>query len=206
MTFELPKLPYDLDALEPHCSKRTMEFHYGKHHKSYIEKLNEAVDGTKLADKPLAEIVRATAADTAQQDVFNNAAQSWNHDFFWKCMVPKGGGEPEGALAARIKRDFGSFDKFKDAFAKTAKKRFGSGWAWLVVDAGRLSVISTPNADTPIAHHQVPIITLDVWEHAYYLDHQNKRPDFIKAFLKHLVNWRFAAENFEKTELAKKAA
>ena len=193
MSFELPPLPYSKDALVPHMSAETFEYHYGKHHQAYVNKLNGFVEGKPEAKKSLEDIVRSS-----EGGLFNNAAQVWNHTFFWNSMKPKGGGTPTGELADAIKRDFGGFDKFTDEFSKAAAGRFGSGWAWLIVDSGKLKVVDTANADTPIRTGHTPLLTLDVWEHAYYIDHRNDRPKFIDTFLKHLVNWDFAAANLKK--------
>ena len=190
-------LPYADNALEPYMSANTFSFHYGKHHAAYVTNLNKLIEGTELADKPLEEIV-VTSFKEGKTPIFNNAGQVWNHNFFWQSMKPGGGGTPSGALADKINADFGSFDKFKEEFKNAAATQFGSGWAWLVVDNGTLKVTKTPNAENPVVHGQTPLLTLDVWEHAYYLDYQNKRPDFISTFLDHLVNWDFAAENFSK--------
>ncbi len=190
MSFELPQLPYAKDALEPHMSARTFDFHYGKHHAGYVNKLNAAVEGTDNANKSLEEIIMS-----ASGGLFNNAAQVWNHTFFWNCLKPNGGGAPTGDLAAAIDRDFGSFDAFKKQFAATAGGQFGSGWGWLVLDGGKLKVVSTANADTPMKHGQVALFTVDVWEHAYYLDYQNARPAFIETILDKLANWDFVARN-----------
>lgn len=196
MPFTLPELPFAKNALEPHMSSRTFDFHYGKHHAGYVKKLNAGIDGTKFADMSLVDIIRATAKDGENTGVFNNAAQTWNHTFFWNSMSPNGGGEPTGALADKIQASFGSLDNFKDKFADAAASQFGSGWAWLVENNGQLEIWTTSNAKTPITEDGVkPLITLDVWEHAYYLDYQNGRPDFIRAFLDHLINWEFAARN-----------
>ena len=196
MPFTLPELPFAKNALEPHMSSRTFDFHYGKHHAGYVKKLNAGIDGTKFADMSLVDIIRATAKDGENIGVFNNAAQTWNHTFFWNSMSPNGGGEPTGALADKIQASFGSLDNFKDKFADAAASQFGSGWAWLVENNGQLEIWTTSNAKTPITEDGVkPLITLDVWEHAYYLDYQNGRPDFIRAFLDHLINWEFAARN-----------
>lgn len=195
MAFELPALPYAQDALEPHISGNTLSFHHGKHHAGYVSKLNAAVEGTDLANKSLEEIVKATANDPAKAGVFNNAAQVWNHSFYWNCMKPAGGGTPTGALADKINADFGSFDKFKEALSNAAATQFGSGWAWLVLDNGTLKVVKTLNAENPITNGQTPLLTIDVWEHAYYLDYQNLRPKYIETFLNSLVNWDFVAEN-----------
>ena len=191
MAFELPPLPYAQDALEPHCSSKTLSFHHGKHHQAYVSKTNELIEGTEHANKSLEEIIKSSSGT-----LFNQAAQVWNHTFFWNCMKPGGGGKPSGALASAIDKSFGSFDKFKEEFKAKGVGQFGSGWVWLVKDGNDLKVVGTGNADTPLAHGQTAILTCDVWEHAYYLDYQNRRPDFIQAFLDHLVNWDFAAKNF----------
>ena len=191
MSFALPDLPYAHDALEPHMSKSTFEFHHDKHHQKYVDTLNDLIKGTDNEGKSLEDIIKSS-----EGKLFNQAAQVWNHTFFWNSMTPNGGGKPTGAVAESIDRDFGSYDKFAEEFSSVAAGEFGSGWAWLVADdAGKLSVISTHDADTPLAHGKKAIITLDVWELAYYLDYQNKRPDYIKTFLDKLVNWDFANEN-----------
>ena len=191
MSFALPDLPYAHDALEPHMSKSTFEFHHDKHHQKYVDTLNDLIKGTDNEGKSLEDIIKSS-----EGKLFNQAAQVWNHTFFWNSMTLNGGGKPTGAVAEAIDRDFGSYDKFAEEFSHVAAGEFGSGWAWLVADdAGKLSVISTHDADTPLAHGKKAIITLDVWEHAYYLDYQNKRPDYIKTFLDKLVNWDFANEN-----------
>lgn len=191
MAFELPALPYAMNALEPYISERTMEFHYGKHHKAYVDNLNKLIAGTHFEQMSLEEIIRKTAGKTEYAGIFNNAAQAWNHAFFWTCMQPGGGGEPTGEMKKKIERSFGGYDKFREEFATAATTQFGSGWAWLAEDeeSGKLKVIKTANADTPIAHGLKPLLTVDVWEHAYYLDYQNRRPDFVNAFLDHLVKW-----------------
>ncbi len=193
----LPKLPYADNALEPVISARTLGFHHGKHHAAYVANVNKLIAGGPLAGLPLTEIIRKTAGDPAQAGTFNNAAQVWNHTFYWHSMKPGGGGQPTGDLAARIKADLGGYDKFTEAFAAAAAGQFGSGWAWLVVKDGRLAVLKTPNAETPLAMGLTPLITIDVWEHAYYLDYQNRRPDYIKSWLDKLVNWEFAAQNLK---------
>lgn len=198
MAFTLPELPYAPNALEPYMSANTFSFHHGKHHAAYVNNLNNLVKDSDLADKSLEEIIKATFKDSAKVGVFNNAAQVWNHSFFWNCMKPGGGGTPSGALADKINSDFGSFDKFKEEFKNAAATQFGSGWAWLVLDNGTLKVTKTGNAENPLANGQTALLTLDVWEHAYYLDYQNKRPDFITTFLDNLVNWDFVAENMSK--------
>ncbi|MCL1473391.1 superoxide dismutase [Argonema antarcticum] len=195
MAFTLPELPYADNALEPYMSAETFSFHHDKHHAAYVTNLNKLIENTELADKSLEEIIKATFKDSSKAGVFNNAAQVWNHTFFWSSMKPGGGGTPSGALAAKIDADFGSFDKFKEEFKNAAATQFGSGWAWLALDNGTLKVTKTPNAENPLAHGQTALLTLDVWEHAYYLDYQNKRPDFISTYLDSLVNWDFAAEN-----------
>jgi Fe-Mn family superoxide dismutase len=195
MAYELPALPYSYTALEPYISKNTLEFHHDKHHAAYVNKFNAAVDGTELANKSLEDVIKVLSEDGTQVGVYNNAAQAWNHTFYWNSMKPNGGGQPTGALAEKIKSDFGSFEQFVEAFKTAGATQFGSGWAWLVLENGTLKVTKTLNADNPLIDNQTPLITMDVWEHAYYLDYQNKRPDYITAFLEHLVNWDFAAKN-----------
>lgn len=190
--FTLPPLPWQADALAPHISARTIDFHYSRHHAGYVKKLNRAVAGTDLAALPLDRVIKASFG---RPGIYNNAAQVWNHTFYWNSMKPGGGGEPSGELAKRLAADFGSVNRFKDAFHKAAATRFGSGWAWLVEEDGKLKVTATMNADTPMSHNQKALLTIDVWEHAYYLDWQNRRKDYIKAFLSHLINWDFAAAN-----------
>lgn len=195
MAFALPDLPYDQAALEPHISGNTLSFHYGKHHQTYVTNLNNMTKDSPLADKSLEEIIKETAGVADKAGIFNNAAQVWNHTFYWNSMKPGGGGKPSGALAAKIDSDLGGYDKFAEAFAQAATTQFGSGWAWLVNDGGTLKVTKTGNAETPVSGSAVPLLTIDVWEHAYYLDYQNRRPDYIKTFLESLVNWDFAAAN-----------
>ncbi len=195
MAYELPPLPYAYDALDPYISKSTLEFHHDKHHAAYVSKYNEAVKGTDHESQPIEAVIKAIAGDSSMQGVFNNAAQAWNHTFYWHSIKPGGGGLPTGELAKKIDADFGSFDKFVEAFKAAGATQFGSGWAWLVLDGDTLKVTKTLNADNPLTAGQVPLLTMDVWEHAYYLDYQNKRPDYIEAFLKNLVNWDFAASN-----------
>ncbi len=195
MAFELPPLPYAEDALEPHISARTMSFHYGKHHQTYVTNLNKLVDGTPFADQSLEQVIRASAGAPDKAGVFNNAAQVWNHTFFWNSMSPGGGGAPSGEVASLIEASFGGLDKFKEAFKNAAVTQFGSGWAWLVLEDGKLAVTKTANADTPAARGGKALLTCDVWEHAYYLDYQNRRPDFVQTFLDELVNWDFVAAN-----------
>ena len=191
MAFELPALPYAQDALQPHISAETLEFHYGKHHKTYVDKLNGLVDGTDLAGKSLEEVVRAS-----QGPVFNNAAQVWNHTFYWNCLSPNGGGEAKGAAARAIDSAFGSFAAFKEQFTNSAVNNFGSGWTWLVKGAdGKLAIVNTGNAATPLTDKGVvPLLTVDVWEHAYYIDYRNARPKYRDAFWA-LVNWDFVNAN-----------
>jgi len=196
MAFELPPLPFAVDALEPHISARTFEFHHGKHHAAYVNNLNGLIKDTDLASKSLEELIVLAAADLpAKQGIFNNAAQVWNHTFFWNCLTKGGGGQPGPRLLARIEADFGSFEAFKTEFKTAATTQFGSGWAWLVEENGKLKITKTANADLPLAHGQKALLTVDVWEHAYYLDWQNRRPDFVQAFLDHLVNWSFVEAN-----------
>ena len=196
MAFEQAPLPYDFNALEPYGMKaETFEYHYGKHHKTYVDNLNKLTADTELADKPLEEVIKVTYNDASKQGVFNNAAQVWNHTFFWSSIKPAGGGAPTGDLAARIDKDFGSFEKFKEEFTAAATTQFGSGWAWLIDDNGTLKVTKTSNAVDPVAEGQKALLTLDVWEHAYYIDFRNARPAFIKNYLDNLVNWDFAAAN-----------
>jgi Fe-Mn family superoxide dismutase len=206
MTFTLPALPYAPTALEPHMSAKTFEFHHGKHHNAYVVNLNKLLEGNPLAGKSLEEIIMASAGDASKAGIFNNSAQVWNHTFFWNSMKPAGGGKPSGALAAAIEKDFGSYDKFVEEFKNAGATQFGSGWAWLVLDTdGKLKVVKTANADTPMTKGQIALLTIDVWEHAYYIDYQNRRPDFIATFLDKLANWDFAAANFDAAK-AKKAA
>jgi Fe-Mn family superoxide dismutase len=177
-------------------SGRTFEFHYGKHHAAYVNNLNNLVKDTEWADKSLEDVMQASFKDPAKTGVFNNAAQVWNHSFFWNCMKPSGGGTPSGTLADQINASFGSFDQFASEFKNAAATQFGSGWAWLVREGNTLKVTKTPNAENPLVHGQTPLLTLDVWEHAYYLDYQNRRPDFIQNFMDNLVNWDFVAQQF----------
>jgi superoxide dismutase, Fe-Mn family len=198
MTFTLPALPFAKNALEPHMSENTFDYHHGKHHQAYITKLNELLAGSEFEGASLEKIITETAGKADKAALFNNAAQHWNHSFFWRCLKPAGGGKPTGELAAQIDKDFGSYEAFVEAFKTAATTQFGSGWAWLVQEAsGKLAVTKTANADLPLAHGQKALLTVDVWEHAYYLDFQNKRPDFVSTFLDKLANWEFAAENFK---------
>jgi superoxide dismutase, Fe-Mn family len=200
MAFELPPLPYPKDALEPHISTRTLEFHYGKHHQAYVTTLNNLVKDTPLAKQSLEEIIKATAKDESKTPIFNNAAQVWNHTFFWNCMKPNGGGRPTGDLAQRLEKAFGGYDKFVEQFKNAAVTQFGSGWAWLVAEGGQLKVTKTPNAVNPLSQGQTALLTVDVWEHAYYLDYQNRRPDFVQTVIDKLINWDFAAQNLAKAK------
>jgi Fe-Mn family superoxide dismutase len=200
MAFELPPLPYPKNALEPHISERTMDFHHGRHHQTYVTNLNNLVKDQPFERQSLEEIIKATHRDSSKTGVFNNAAQVWNHTFFWNSMKPRGGGAPSGDIAAAITRDCGGLDKFKDQFKASAVGQFGSGWAWLVADSGQLKIIATPNAVNPLAEGQHALLTCDVWEHAYYLDYQNRRPDFVQTFLDHLINWDFVAQNLAKAK------
>jgi superoxide dismutase, Fe-Mn family len=194
MAFELPPLPYAADALEPHMSANTFSYHHAKHHKAYVDNLNKLIAGTEFEGKSLVEIVQAS--EGKNPGVFNNSAQVWNHTFFWHSMKQNGGGLPTGEIADRINSDFGSFDAFAEAFKTAGATQFGSGWAWLVLGSdGKLKVTKTPNAETPFTKGDKPILTCDVWEHAYYLDYQNLRPKFLEVFLASLVNWDFANQN-----------
>ncbi|WP_342608260.1 superoxide dismutase [Fe] [Vibrio tritonius] len=193
MAFELPALPYAQDALEPHISKETLEYHYGKHHNTYVVKLNGLIPGTEFENKSLEEIIQSSTGG-----IFNNAAQVWNHTFYWHCLAPKAGGEPTGAVAEAINKAFGSFEEFKTKFTDSAVANFGSGWTWLVKKAdGSLEIVNTSNAATPLTDGVTPLLTVDVWEHAYYIDYRNARPNYMTAFW-NLVNWEFVAANLAK--------
>ncbi len=200
MSFELPKLPYAHDALEPHIDAKTMEIHHGKHHNGYVTKLNAAIEGTDLAGKSIEEILQNVGKHGA--GVRNNGGGHYNHTLFWSVMSPNGGGNPSGKLADAIDRDFGSFEKFKDAFSNAAATQFGSGWAWLCSDGGKLSVCGTPNQDNPLMdvtdNCGTPVLGIDVWEHAYYLNYQNRRPDYIEAFF-NVINWDEVSKRYENT-------
>jgi Fe-Mn family superoxide dismutase len=191
MAITLPELPFPKDALAPHISEKTLEFHHGKHHNTYVVNINKLIEGTDLANEELENIIKKTAGDSAKIGIFNNAAQVWNHTFYWQCMKPKGGGAPKGPVAEKIKADFGSHEKFAEEFKNAGFTQFGSGWAWLILKDDKLEIMKTPNADTPIAHGVKPVLTVDVWEHAYYLDYQNRRPDYLSAFVENLINWDF---------------
>jgi superoxide dismutase, Fe-Mn family len=193
--FTLPKLPYAEDALAPHISAQTMALHHGKHHKAYIDKLNELLTGDPLEDLPLDEVIRQSHGLAARQTMFNNAAQSWNHDFFWKSMRPSGGRAPSGEINRLIGRDIGGPQAFREAFLKVAAGHFGSGWIWLVLDKDAVAIVATHDADLPPVHGRIALATCDLWEHAYYLDYQNRRPAFVETFLDHLIDWDFANAN-----------
>jgi len=191
MTIQLPDLPYAKDALAPVISANTIEFHYGKHHRAYVDNANKLIAGTQFETESLEAIIKKTSGDAAKVGIFNNTAQIWNHSFYWKCLKPGGGGAPRGAIAAKINAAWGSYDKFVEELKTAGTTQFGSGWAWLVLDNGQLKIVKTANADTPIAHGLNPLLTLDVWEHAYYLDYQNRRPDYLTAVIDKLINWDF---------------
>jgi Fe-Mn family superoxide dismutase len=195
---ELPPLPYAQDALAPVISAETLSFHYGKHHKAYVDNLNKLVAGTDMSETPLETLIKAVAGKPDKAGVFNNAAQVWNHTFFWNSMKPNGGGAPTGAVAKAIDASFGSYDNFKKEFSNAAMTQFGSGWAWLVADKGQLKIAKTPNAETPLTTGQTALLTVDVWEHAYYLDYQNRRADFVAAVIDKLLNWEFANANLAR--------
>ena len=195
MAIELPVLPYEASALEPFISANTLDFHHGKHHQTYVTNTNNLIKGTELEDATLEKIVLSSANNAEKVGLFNNAAQVWNHTFYWKSMKKGGGGAPSGAIAKKIEEDFGSYDAFAEAFKNAGLTQFGSGWAWLVLKDGKLQIMKTANGDTPMAHGFIAILTVDVWEHAYYLDYQNKRADYLDVFLKNLVNWDFANAN-----------
>ena len=194
MKFELPPLPYAKDALAPHMSAETLTYHHDKHFKAYVDKAQALAEKLTITASSLEELVRGAE----NQDLFNNAAQAWNHDFFFKCLAPGAGGKPDGAIGIAIDRDFGSFDVFRKSFRDAAMAQFGSGWAWLVLDGGKLKVVTTSNAETPLSDDQRPILVCDVWEHAYYIDHRNERAKYLDAFLDHLANWKFASAEYIK--------
>jgi Fe-Mn family superoxide dismutase len=195
MAIQLPDLPYAKDGLAPYISANTLEFHHGKHHRAYVDNTNKLIAGTELANESLETIIKKTVVDAAKSGLFNNAAQVWNHSFYWQCMKPNGGGKPAGKVADQINETWGSFDKFAEELKNAGVTQFGSGWAWLVMDGGKLKVTKTANADTPIAHGVKPLLTVDVWEHAYYLDYQNRRPDYLATFIENLINWDFVKAN-----------
>lgn len=202
MTIALPPLPYAKNALEPHVSARTLEFHHGAHHKAYVDTTNKLIQSTPDEGKSLEELVRDTAGKAKSKKLFNNAAQAWNHNFFWQCMTPDNGGgsPPSGDLAGKIDQSFGSYDNFRKKFLETATTQFGSGWTWLLAEKVKLQIVSTANAEIPMTSGKVPLLTCDVWEHAYYLDYQNKRAAFVEAFLDHLLNWQTVAHRLERVE------
>ncbi|HQH15669.1 MAG TPA: superoxide dismutase [Smithella sp.] len=195
MAILLPELPYAKDALAPVISANTLDFHHGKHHKAYVDNLNKLIAGTELETKSLEEIIQIAAKDTAKAGIFNNAAQIWNHSFYWKCLKKGGGGAPAGKIAEKINATWGSYDKFVEELKNAGATQFGSGWAWLVLEGDQLKITKTANADTPIVHGQKALLTIDVWEHAYYLDYQNRRPDYLTAVIQNLMNWDFVNAN-----------
>jgi Fe-Mn family superoxide dismutase len=203
--FKLPALPFAEGALAPVISARTMGLHHGKHHATYVKKLNELVAGTRFADMPLEQVITGTAGSPDAQKIFNNAAQHWNHSFFWNCLRKDAGGEPQGELAKRIEADFGGYGTFREKLASTAVDTFGSGWAWLVERDGKLEIVSTSNAGTPITTGATPLLTIDVWEHAYYVDYENRRPEFVNAVIDRLLNWKWAEEQLEKARYKRAA-
>lgn len=196
MAYTQPELPYAENALDPHISANTIGVHYGKHHATYIKKYNDMVAGTPHDDQSIEDVIVATANDPEKTGLFNNGAQAWNHSFYWNSLSPDGGGRPSGQIAGKIETDFGSYDSLKSELANAAATQFGSGWAWLVLDNGQLKVVKTANAQTPLTNAMYPILTIDVWEHAYYLDYQNRRPDYVAAVIDELLNWEFASQNF----------
>nr|BAC66946.1 chloroplastic iron superoxide dismutase [Barbula unguiculata]BAG24134.1 chloroplastic iron superoxide dismutase [Barbula unguiculata] len=196
-TVDLRPPPYALDALEPHMSKETLEYHWGKHHRAYVDNLKKQIEGTELASQTLEDIVRATYNNGEPTAPFNNAAQAWNHEFFWLSMSPHGGKQPDGELMSLLKRDFGSYDNFVKEFKQAGATQFGSGWAWLTVADGKLMVEKSPNAINPLVFGHVPILVADVWEHAYYLDYQNRRPDYLTTFMNELVSWDAVAKRLQ---------
>jgi Fe-Mn family superoxide dismutase len=199
MTHQLPILPYEMNALEPYITANTLSFHYGKHHQAYVTNLNNLLKDHPLANASLEEVIVKSAGKAEMMGIFNNAAQVWNHTFYWHCMKPNGGGEPSNAFKKKLEETFGSYEKFCEEFKQAAVTQFGSGWAWLVADqSGQLKILKTSNADLPMAHDCVALLTCDVWEHAYYLDYQNRRPDYVDTFLKHLVNWGFVEAQLPK--------
>ncbi len=203
--FVVADLPYACDALAPHISAETLKLHHGKHHKSYVDKLNELTAETPMADRELEAVIEATYRDPPKQKVFNNAAQCWNHDFLWHSMTPRGGGPATGEIKRLIDAAFGNEEAFRKAFTEAALAHFGSGWAWLVVDDNKLAVMTTHDADLPLVHGQTALLTCDLWEHAYYVDYQNRRPDYVKAYLEHLINWDFANANLAAVRLSESA-
>ncbi|MDC3096901.1 superoxide dismutase [Alphaproteobacteria bacterium] len=197
MTFELPSLPYASDALAPYMSSETLDFHHGKHHQTYVTNLNNLVKDTDMQDSSLEEIVVKSSKDPSMAGIFNNAGQHWNHILFWQCMKPNGGGSMPSELESRITSDLGGIDQFKEAFIQAGITQFGSGWAWLAIDNGKLVITKSPNASNPLVDGMKPILGCDVWEHSYYIDYRNKRPDYLKAFLDSMVNWEFVASQLD---------
>ena len=197
MTFELPSLPYASDALAPYMSSETLDFHHGKHHQTYVTNLNNLVKDSDMQDASLEDIVIKSSKDASKAGIFNNAGQHWNHILFWQCMKPNGGGAMPSELENRISSDFGSVDQFKEAFVQAGTTQFGSGWAWLAIDNGKLVVTKSANASNPLVEGMKPILGCDVWEHSYYIDYRNKRPDYLKAFLDNLVNWEFVSSQLD---------
>jgi Fe-Mn family superoxide dismutase len=195
MTIQLPELPYARNALAPHISENTINYHYGKHHQAYVTNLNNLIKGTDLESKGLEEIIKISYQDKSKAAIFNNSAQIWNHTFYWHSMKPNGGGEPNGKILEKIIADFGSWQNFVTDFKNAGATQFGSGWAWLIFEDNKLKITKTGNAETPLTSNAKPLMTMDVWEHAYYLDYQNARPNYIDIFLNHLVNWDFVASN-----------
>lgn len=198
MAITLPELPYPKDALEPYVSAKTLEFHHDKHHNAYVVNANKMLEGTGMENDSQEEIIKKTAGDQSKAGIFNNVGQVWNHTFYWNCMKKGGGGKPVGEIAERINKDFGSYEKFVEEFKNAGVTQFGSGWAWLVLNGGKLEIMKTLNADNPIAHNMKPLLTADVWEHAYYLDYQNRRPDYLSTFIDNLINWDFVNQNLSK--------
>src|SRR4051812_39819567 len=203
--FQLPALPWQENALEPVISARTMGLHYGKHQATYVKKLNELVAGTRYAELPLEQVIAATVGNAETQKIFNNAAQAWNHTFFWNCLRPGGGSEPPRAIGRLLEESFGGIPQFREKFAQAAVDCFGSGWAWLVARGNKLEILATSNANTPITMGATPLLTIDVWEHAYYVDYENRRPEFVNAVIDKLLNWEFAQQQLEKSDLRKAA-
>ncbi len=197
--FQLPPLPWGESALEPVISARTIGLHHGKHHATYVKKLNELVAGTRFAEMALEDVIAASVGGEDTKKIFNNAAQAWNHTFFWSCLAPRAGGEPSKALARRIEESFGGYAQFKEKFSQAAIDTFGSGWAWLVARGDKLEIVSTSNAGTPLTMGATPLLAIDVWEHAYYIDYENRRPEFVGAVIDRLLNWNFAEEQLEKS-------
>jgi Fe-Mn family superoxide dismutase len=206
MPVQLPLLPYRRSALEPHISAETLDVHYGRHHKAYVDKTNTLTTGTDLDQRSLEEIIARSASGKARTALFNNAAQAWNHAFYWQSMTPQGGGTPRGPIGNQISDAFHGYDKFAEQFRSAATAHFGSGWIWLVMGTSRLKIVTTSNADTPILHRQIPLLTLDLWEHAYYLDYQNRRLEYVAGFLDRLVNWDFANHNLQLAARQRSAA